>query len=414
VNEWIQEGQTEIVVGAGHGIGKTIDLAGIACWAMATFDPTPIVITSAPTHRQVREQLWKEIRRLWNGAAVLRGMAEARGTLLKIHDGHYAHGFSTDQPGRFQGIHHYGPLIFIIDEGNEFPEDIWEAIDSCLTGGQSQLISIGNCVHPFGRFFRSFKSSRVCSTVISSREHPNVVSGRELIKGAVTLDWIKRFEEEWKSAPHVIQSRIDGIFPTGTNQAIIKYEWLQKAKLIRPATRWPSVLSVDVARFGENLTCVAHVRGQEIAQIEKWGHEDTVETARRVKRMAAIIKPEHIVVDAVGVGGGVADQLRAEGFAVYDFLSGAKPTSPKFRNLASESWWSARDAFENELVSLTVRDPKLELQLSSREWFMSADKLITIEPKENYSKRTGNSSPDEADAVTMGVWLANKLWKEAA
>ena len=45
-----------------HGVGKTFTLAMAALWWLARY-PEGIVLTTSPTQRQVRTQLWSEIHR---------------------------------------------------------------------------------------------------------------------------------------------------------------------------------------------------------------------------------------------------------------------------------------------------------------------------------------------------------------
>src|SRR5690349_8689124 len=52
-----------VTVRSAHGVGKTWVAACAALWFLYTRSPVT-VLTTAPTHRQVKEILWREIRRL--------------------------------------------------------------------------------------------------------------------------------------------------------------------------------------------------------------------------------------------------------------------------------------------------------------------------------------------------------------
>src|SRR5437870_1977099 len=58
-----------VVVRSGNGVGKTFLAADLALWFLYTHKPA-IVITSAPTWRQVRHVLWQEIGQRVHGAKV--------------------------------------------------------------------------------------------------------------------------------------------------------------------------------------------------------------------------------------------------------------------------------------------------------------------------------------------------------
>ena len=50
----------KVGVPAGHGVGKTHGVAGMIIWWMATRKTK--VVTTAPTWRQVKDLLWRELR----------------------------------------------------------------------------------------------------------------------------------------------------------------------------------------------------------------------------------------------------------------------------------------------------------------------------------------------------------------
>jgi len=69
------------------------------------------------------------------------------------------------------------------------------------------------------------------------------------------------------------------------------------------------------------------------------------------------IPGNRIVLDIVGLGAGVVDNLRAQSFKVREFISGAKPkaqggTAFTFRNLRSQGYWRLRELFKDELIQI--------------------------------------------------------------
>ena len=408
-------GHRRISVPAGHGVGKTNLGGSLACWALACLRPAPIVITTAPTWRQVKDQLWMEIREQWNNSPRLRRMGEAKQTRIDITDKHYAYGFSTNNPQRFQGIHG-SRLVILVDEANGVDTRIWEAISSCMVNEEAQCVGLGNAIIPQGHFYKSCSDPNTKVHRISSREHPNVVNGRTVIPGAVTQAWIDEFERDFAGTPAIIKARIDAIFPDSTPHSIIFRSWLDAAKQVRRVnTQWPKVLGVDVARYGSNLSCVARVHGQVVKDLKTWGRTSIPETARRVAKLHEADPVEAILVDDDGVGGGVTDLLQEWDLPAEPFHGGEKAVEDRrFYNATSEAWWAVREALEAGALYLQATSPQLELQLSSREWSMQADKRIRIEPKDVFERRTGMASPDEADALTMAMWKVATAWSRAA
>jgi hypothetical protein len=77
VNLWDREAEIlesikthrRTAVKAAHGFGKTFTLALATLWWLARY-PEGIVLTTSPTQRQVRTQLWSEIHRAVEHAKV--------------------------------------------------------------------------------------------------------------------------------------------------------------------------------------------------------------------------------------------------------------------------------------------------------------------------------------------------------
>jgi hypothetical protein len=116
-----------------HGAGKTYSLALCALWWLARY-PEGIVLTTSPTLRQVRTQLWSEIHRI--AAASKVPYPELRTTELKFRgDDNFALGLSTNQAENFQGYHGKYVLI-IVDEAPGIAAEIWDAIAGAMAGAR--------------------------------------------------------------------------------------------------------------------------------------------------------------------------------------------------------------------------------------------------------------------------------------
>ena len=113
-----------------NGSGKTyaVRLRRILWWLMCIANA--LAITTAPTEHQVRDLLWREIRRIHTRNAALIG-GEITKTGLDLAERNYAIGLSTDQPERFQGFHE-GNILFVVDEASGVDEDIYEAIEGLV------------------------------------------------------------------------------------------------------------------------------------------------------------------------------------------------------------------------------------------------------------------------------------------
>lgn len=198
---------------SGHNVGKTFLAAVLANWWFDQFDPG-IVVTTAPTERDVKDLLWTEIR-------LLRARAKVKFPQLPMcfigprapdmfhHDDHYAKGYTANQGESFQGRHRKR-MFFIFDEDEALapiyytttktmfkPEEghAWFSIGNPTTTTsqaylETQLVDQNGL--PVWKLFR-----------MSAMDHPNILAqlrGDEpTIPSAVTIGqlegWI--FDEGW-------------------------------------------------------------------------------------------------------------------------------------------------------------------------------------------------------------------------
>jgi phage terminase large subunit len=144
-------------VKACHGVGKTFSLGVAALWWLARYREG-IVLTTSPTQRQVRGQVWSEIHR-----AVARSRVPyppLKTTELKFRDdNNFAIGFSTNQTENFQGYHGKQVLI-IADEAPGIESGIWDAVAGTMAGGNVHIVMAGNPTIPSGAFFDAFTKER--------------------------------------------------------------------------------------------------------------------------------------------------------------------------------------------------------------------------------------------------------------
>ena len=76
--------------------------------------------------------------------------------------------------------------------------------------------------------------------------------------------------------------------------------------------------------------------------------------------------PSEIRVDGVGVGGGVVDMLREQGFPVVDMQAGMGAFDGEhFINRRAEWFWGLRERFEAGDIDIDPSDDELASQLGS-------------------------------------------------
>ena len=119
-----------VAVKSGNGLGKGFSAAVAVLWFLHCHDPA-VVLSTAPTFRQVRHILWRQIRRLYRPARELLG-GKMLDTRWELAEDRYAMGLSAESADEFQGFH--SPNVFIVvDEAEGVSDEIFEAIEAIMT-----------------------------------------------------------------------------------------------------------------------------------------------------------------------------------------------------------------------------------------------------------------------------------------
>src|SRR5581483_9364979 len=335
-----------------------------------------VVLTTAPTWRQVESLLWEEIRRRFHR---VQARAEAdpsrprlEGSLLqtrlKVADGHFAMGLSTDEPVRFQGFHAEN-LLVVLDEACGVPEEIWDAIEGVCVGRNNRVLAISNPLSPAGRFYQLFKSPRWKTFTLSALAHPNVAGETFLfpvIPGAVTREAVADRIADWCEPMGTAEANVDDretfawegrrYRPNGLFRARVQGEFPEAAADSLIALSW--IETVLAVRQGDTVTRLATYRGLS-----------TMEVAGRIAALAQEEHAEVIAVDAVGIGAGVVDRLEELGVAgLVPVQFGERPVGAReadqFLNLRAQTYWALRDRFRSGQIRLP-QDETLAAQLAS-------------------------------------------------
>lgn len=382
-----------------NGAGKSFVSANVVSW-FVTNHPESIVITTAPTSRQVEEILWQEIARVHGKAKFPLG-----GRLMKTKWDFgakwFAMGLSTDEPDRFQGFH--APHILgVVDEACGVEPPIYEAMEAILTSMGARLLLIGNPTDPDTEFFKTFKSPLYNKIHISAFDTPNFTGefgGRD-VPGLTTPKWVEERRQEWGEESPAYQARVLGEFPDVSSSAMIPLSWVIKAiNRDIPVKDKPCILGVDVARYGDDESVIVVRRGNEVTRIKRFNKLDTVDVSNEVAMQAEEEgNCELICVDAVGIGAGVADMLRRKGLPAIDIQSGEKAyQSTRFNNKRTEMWYRMRELLRTGEVRLPDDDMMCGELSSPKYSFDSAGRYV-LETKDEMKKR-GLKSPNIADAV---------------
>lgn len=407
----------ETVVASCHGAGKSFTAANVALWYLFNHKPS-VVITTAPTDRQVKGILWKEIRLAHSRARVPLG-GKLLTQELKLDTNWWAWGFTAPEydPDRFQGFHEVNILV-IVDEAAGVSEQIYEAIDGVLTSEHSRLLLIGNPTNAAGRFGQAFKTPGIKKFYISAYDTPNFttfgITEEDIANGTwqdkitgelpapylVTPQWVAKRYQRWGKDSPLYQARVLGQFPEQGDDTLIPLSWIDAAVKRKLEPGEPIELGVDVARYGQDESVWVIRRGSVARLYLTKAMGDTMETTGLCVKSRKETKATKIKVDADGLGAGVYDRLKELGEPAIEMRSGMAATdSERFANKRAEWWWGLRERFESGDIDIED-DEELISQLSNIKYKINSRGQIQIESKDDMKKR-GLPSPDRADALML-------------
>lgn len=438
-----------------HSGGKSWLAARIAAWWLSCHRNS-IVVTTAPSHRQVENVIWPEIRRARRAAAArgihLPGNLPPVATVWRVADKWYAIGFSTDDPDRFQGLHSDYVLV-IVDEASGIKPDIWEAIDAVMASGHVRLLTIGNPTDPTGPWAEEYRSLPAnAKFTISAFDTPNFahfgITQADIIDGTwekkiggrpiprpylITPQWVADKARRWGTNNPAWKARVLGEFPDSAPDALVPLAWIEaaqrvyeelkvaplqtksddenvrkRAEMLVKLMDGPAELGVDVAAGGANKTTIYERRGIRLRRIFSGYEELTTGTVGRVKMALAETGAVLAKIDGIGVGAGVYGTLYEEGKPVVNVQSGRPSREPdRFANLRAEGYWRLRERFERAYehgahpdgIAIDKQDDDLAWELAAIKYKPTA-RGVLIESKDDMKAR-GVPSPDHADGAML-------------
>jgi hypothetical protein len=328
--------QSRVLIIGANGLGKD---ALLGCWALyEAYIVGSLVLVTAPSDRQVKEiMMGREIGGRWLRAKErLPGQLLDRGLRIPGHAEGGLLAFTTDDPSRFQGFH--APRVCIIaTESQGIDRGLFNAMRRCLP----KLIALSaNPTSVLSVVYSFAQSDAWCTRFWSALDHPNVVTGTEIVPGAVTremVDEIRRTDGEgsrfWQETVLgvFVQEVEDGIAaPEDVTAATDRDRMQQAAAQIipldppnqqsghyddhgRPHTRRPSdvAVGIDPGGKGRDSTALAvlvriempgALPGIVVFKLHEHHEGDAVENAKRLTDLIArLVGTDRLAVQTITV-----------------------------------------------------------------------------------------------------------------
>jgi hypothetical protein len=407
---WYGNRERHISIRSAPGPGKTTLAAWAAIHQILTRFPQKTIVT-APSSPQLFDALWPEIN-VW-----VSRLPKNLKDLLDVRSDHIYLKASPDEsfisartaraesPENFQGIHSPNTLL-VFDEASGIPETIYEAALGSESDKNFTFLLISNPVRREGFFYNTHTENRDFWKTLrvgyqeSSRIDRNIV---EMVK--------RTYGEE----SNAFRIRCLGEFPTEEADTLIPFEICEAARVrdVHPTPGAGRVWGLDVARFGMDSSALCKRFGNVVPEpVRLWRGRDTMQTVGIVKAewdsTPPSERPQEILVDVIGLGGGVVDRLRELKLPIRGINVGESPSSNpgKFANVKAELWSKAREWLYKRAGKLPDDDILIK-GLSSVHYGYTSDGKLKIEAKtdtkaamtDDAARRQG--AMDAADAFVL-------------
>lgn len=275
-----------------------------------------------------------------------------------------------------------------------------EKIDAALSQTSNCKIDVSTPNGEGNPFARKRKSGKIPVFTFNWRDDPRK-NQNWYDKQVATLD------------PVIVAQEIDISYSASVANAYIPDSFVIEAQskgVTGVEEVGPIKLGVDVARFGDDKTCLSARGYRTVYPQEVHQGLDTMAVAARVKDYTltwndgARLKIQQIAVDVIGIGAGVVDRLKEfpelKGIQIIGVNSAIRQDDGKNYNLRSKLWREMKDWLDPENGPVTmVRDSDLQSDLTSLHYGYKQG-LLLMEAKDDAKKR-GVKSPDRADALAL-------------
>jgi hypothetical protein len=395
----IQKPGAKVAVKAGHGVAKTCTEAWVALWGvLCHFDVrVPVTGPSAPQLRDVfmaELTKWKLKLRPWLEAQIEITSMGAHVTGRKKLQFISVRTSRREDPTALQGFH--APhVLFICDEAFGIPDQVFEAAEGALTKDTARLLLCGNPTSLTGYAYDAFHKNKR----LFVRHTLSCVDAPEWL---VSRTYINEMKEKYGEDSDIYKYRVLGEFPSASAAQLIPNKLVEEAAgrhLREDEYNFaPVILGVDVARFGDDRSVIFLRQGLMAKELGSWYNIDTVDLSEKVMYYADECRADAIMVDVIGIGSGVVDNLIRVGRDPISINFSGSAMKPKYYNKRAECWGEMKNWLA--LGGSIPKSDDLSKELVAVVYGFTGAGKLQLEAKRDVKKRLG-FSPDKADALAL-------------
>lgn len=451
-----------VIAQSGNGTGKSWIEGRLALWFYKCRVHPQVYCAAAPPETNLENILWAEISATANRHNYLVADSTQKSLKISRSPREFITGVAIPSAGtdaqkqaRFSGKHS-DSLLFLLDEGDAIPDPVYAGIETCLSGGFDRLLITFNPRERRGAVYRMVKDGKAHVIRLSAFNHPNVVTGEDVIPGAVTREKTVRRIAQWtrplapgeakdkscfelpaylvgavpvdqqgrdlpplaagwyRITEHQFSHVVLGEYPAQAENQLISEEWIDKARsrydlfvakhgVIVPESIRCAV-GVDIADGGKDSSVECKRFGNFVHPLVSWSKQDVIEVGDLVKTdldRHGITNLSAIYCDGTGVGAGTAPYLVKQYSlpAVKVMVAWAatdKTDLGEFGILLDQLMWEVREWLRTDMAMLPP-DPELIEELLAFNYEVKGGKVKVSSTDE--VKDLLKRSPDRARAL---------------
>lgn len=404
-----------------HEVGKSFTAATVTAWWIDVHPPgEAFVVTTAPSDKQVKAILWREINRLHSRI----GLA-GRTNLSEWYIGKELVAFGRKpadyDPTAFQGLHARYMLV-VLDEACGIPGELWDAASSLAANIHGRTLAIGNPDDEHSRFADNCLKDPDWNTIhIGYDDTPNFTGepvSESLKEMLISRRWVDERRRKWGEESAIFISKCKGRFPVGQSPfVVIPLSTAEKCRWVDLPEGQETVAGLDIGAGGDR-TILRERRGMKAGREAVFINPDPMQTVAQLVEKIVEWGVTKVNYDPIGVGWALGGRLK-------ELSSMHNPTSPevthhaevvgvnvankssdpiRFFNKRAELWWRGRELSRLGLWDLEVIDDDTMHELTTPLYELLDSKgKIKIQAKDDIIKVLGRS-PDSAEALLLAFW----------
>lgn len=400
--------QPRIAMQSCTGAGKTTTLSWLA-WNFLLTRPHPIMGATSINGDNLKSALWPELARWRLKAPLLENAFELTGTQIfnrehpktwKLEARTWPKDARPDTIGNALRGLHGDYIMWILDESGGYPEGLLPIVEAIFSGNplEAHIVQAGNPTQTSGPLYAAAVTNRAYWFVVEITADPDDPNRTPRVSIEHARQQIKQYgrDNPW------VKVNIFGQFPPSSFNALLGPEEVREAMGrkyqqhdIDHAAR---VLGVDVARYGDDASCLFPRQGLVAFKPNVMRHVNGIQGAGQVARVWADWDVDAVFIDNTG----------GYGAAWIDQLSNLNrhPIPIEFSGSAMDKRYANKRAEMYFLLAEWVKgggalpdDDDLVGELTQTTYTFKGDALL-LEPKDIIKAKLGRS-PDKSDALAL-------------